>query len=130
MNIELTVFFNNADSGQRDEQTVQLKCHDETLEKLAHICFSEPTQRSLNEFFRRMYDNPTMDGLNTGVLYEELWSIASRWAFEKLGWYDVTIDVVSASVDGRPLDYCIESIDISQWSLQLAREAGFMYFYN
>jgi len=77
-----------------------------------------------------MYDNPTMDGLNTGVLYEELWSIASRWAFEKLGWYDVTIDVVSASVDGRPLDYSVESIDISQWSLQLEREAGYMYCYN
>ena len=130
MDIELTVFFYNADSDQRDEQTVQLKCHDETLKKLAHICFSEPTEQNLNKFFRRMFDNQAMDGLNSGVLYKEFWSIASKWAFEKLGWYDVTIDVVSASVDGRPLDYSIESIDINHWSLQLAREAGCMYFYN
>ena len=130
MKIELALIFNNADSGHQAELTIQLEGHDETLKKLALICFSEPTEQNLNEFFRRMYDNPTMDGLNTGVLYKEFWSIASKWAFEKLGWYDVTIDVVSASVDGRPLDYSIESIDINHWSLQLAREAGCMYFYN
>jgi hypothetical protein len=44
-----------------------------------------------------MYDYPIIDGVNSG----ENWGIMSCWAFDKLGWHPVTVDVIRLVVDGE-----------------------------
>lgn len=128
MKIQLVVQYNNSDTGDRDIQEISLESNDETLEMLATTCDSRPTAQSFTLFFKYMYDNPSMDGSKVGVLYHDLWTIFSSWAFEKLGWGDVTVDINSVSIDDKPLRLDLDMIDNTQFSLQLSRD-GFMYCY-
>ncbi|MDA8966155.1 hypothetical protein N9E84_03645 [Planktomarina temperata] len=132
MKLELKVTYNNADSGEIDEQIIEINTENEKIFFLATTSESRPTDEVFDKLFKKMYDNPTMDGLNTGSHYEEIWQIMSRRAFEKLGWYDVTVDVIGLVVDGEKtkLEKLVETgmIDNKAWSLQLSRD-GFMYCY-
>ena len=132
MKLELKVTYNNADSGEIDEQIIEINTENEKIFILATTSESRPTDEVFDKLFKKMYDNPTMDGVNTGIHYEEIWQITSRRAFEKLGWYDVTVDVIGLVVDGEKtkLEKLVETgmIDNKAWSLQLSRD-GFMYCY-
>lgn len=132
MKLELKVTYNNADSGEIDEQIIEINTENEKIFILATTSESRPTDEVFDKLFKKMYDNPTMDGVNTGIHYEEIWQITSRRAFEKLGWYDVTVDVIGLVVDGEKtkLEKLVETgmIDNKTWSLQLSRD-GFMYCY-
>tara|TARA_B110000211_G_C14057027_1_gene543832 strand:- start:1572 stop:1973 length:402 start_codon:yes stop_codon:yes gene_type:complete len=132
MNFELKVTYNNADSGETDEQVIQVSSDDEKIFVLALTCEGRPSEETFENLFKKMYDNPSMDGVNTGVLYNEIWTIMSRWAFEKLGWHDVTVDVIGLVIDGEKtkLEKQVEigMLDNKVWSLQLSRD-GFMYCY-
>ncbi len=132
MKLELKVTYNNADSGEIDEQIIEINTENEKIFFLATTSESRPTDEVFDKLFKKMYDNPTMDGVNTGIHYEEIWQITSRRAFEKLGWYDVTVDVIGLVVDGEKtkLEKLVETgmIDNKAWSLQLSRD-GFMYCY-
>ena len=128
MKIKLVVQYNNADTGDRDTQEISVESSDETLEMLAVTCDSRPTAQSFTLFFKHLYDNPNMDGSKVGVLYHDLWNIFSGWAFEKLGWGDVTVDIIGVSIDDNPLKLDLDMIDNTDFSLQLSRD-GFMYCY-
>lgn len=130
MKYEIEVIYNNADSGEQDEQVITVESDSEDLQILAITCESRPTGEMFNKFFRKMYDNPNMDGTDAGVLYEELWAHMSHWAFDKLGWGDVTVDVQGLSVDGEKLEINTLLYDINDWSLQLSRDGGYMYCYS
>ena len=133
MRFDLNVVYNNSDTGNSDEQVISIETADQTMIFLGTVCESRPTDETFDNLFKKMFDNPTMDGVDRGVLYDEIWPIMSRWAFEKLGWHDVTVDVVGLSVDGEKtkLNSMVEigMIDNNSWSLQLSRD-GFMYCYS
>lgn len=129
MKYEIEIIFYNADSGQQDEQIITVESDSEDLQTLAIACGSSPTGEMFNQFFRKMYDNPNEDGTDAGILYEELWTHMSHWAFDKLGWGDVTVDVQGLSINGEKVEINLEAIDIRDWSLQLDRDGGFMYCY-
>lgn len=132
MNFELKVVYRNADTGHYDEQLIALSTDNEKIQFLGAVCLSRPTPQSFEQLFRAMYDNPTMDGAQKGALYDELWPIMSRWAFDKLGWHDVTVNVIGLKIDNEDtkLEKLLETgmVDDSDWALQLARE-GYMYCY-
>ena len=132
MKFDLKVVYNHADSGETDEQTLSLETDNEKMEFLGTVCSSRPTHQTFEQLFKKMYDNPTMDGAEKGELYDELWPIMSRWAFDKLGWHDVTVDVIGLAIDNEEtqLEKFVEigMIDNRDWSLQLSRD-GFMYCY-
>lgn len=128
MKIDLEVVYNNSDSGETDEQNISLETFDEKIEFLATVCDARPSEQSFEALFRKMYDNPTKDGAEKGVLYDEVWPIMSNWAFDNLGWSNVTVDVVGITVDGEKLRLWPVMFEITQWSLQLNQD-GFMYCY-
>ncbi len=132
MKIELDVVYRNADSGEIDEQTIAVETDDEKLSFMATACEFRPTAQSFITFFKTMYDNSELSGSGAegnGVLYDQIWAIMSRWAFQKLGWHDVTVDVTGLVVDGDRIPIDDMTIEISDWSLQLVRDEG-MYCYN
>lgn len=133
MKLDLKVVYYNADSGESDEQIVSVETDNETMDFLATVCDSRPTEQTFETLFKKMYDNPTMDGAEKGILYDEIWPIMSRWAFDKLGWDDVTVDVIGLTIDGdeTKLEQMIDigMIDNRVWSLQLSPE-GYMYCYS
>ncbi len=132
MKFELKLRFNNADSGERDEKVITVSSDADIMVVLASACQDHPSEETFEELFKKMYDNPIMDGVNTGILYNDTWTIMSSWAFDKLGWYDVTVDVLGLVIDGEETDLqkLIEEgmLDYNVWSLQLSRD-GFMYCY-
>lgn len=132
MEFELNVTYNNADSGEMDEQVIKVSSDDEKTIILASMCKGRPSQEIFEKLFKKMYDNPNMDGVDAGILYNEIWAIMSKWAFDELGWHDVTVDIVGLLIDGEKttLEKQIEigMLDNSVWSLQLARD-GYMYCY-
>ena len=133
MKLDLKVVYCNADSGESDEQIVSVETDNETIDFLATVCDSRPTEQTFETLFKKMYDNPTMDGAEKGILYDEIWPIMSRWAFDKLGWDDVTVNVIGLKIDGdeTKLEQMIDigMVDNMAWSLQFSRE-GFMYCYS
>lgn len=132
MKFDLKVEYNNADSGETDQQIISIETDDSKMEFLGTVCSARPTHQTFEQLFKAMYDNPTMDGAEKGALYDEIWSIMSRWAFEKLGWHDVTVDVIGLTIDNEEtkLEKFLEigMIENRDWALQLSRE-GFMYCY-
>jgi hypothetical protein len=128
MKFSLETIFRNADTGHSDEQTVVVESDDASLCELAKVCAHQPTQENFRNLFKKMYDNPHLDGTEAGVLYGELWTIFSRWGFEKLGWGDVTVDVVGLSIDGERLPLDWDNFEVCEWSLQLSRD-GFMVLF-
>ena len=126
MKFSLETVYRNADTGHSDDQVVLVESDDASLCELAKACAHQPTAENFRNLFKTMYDNPNMDGTEVGVLYGELWAIFSRWGFEKLGWGDVTVDVVGLSIDGERLPLDSDNFDVNEWSLQLSRD-GFMY---
>lgn len=132
MKFELKVVYRNGDNGQSDEQIIVIETENEKMEFLGMSCSGRPTHQIFDQLFKAMYDNPTMDGAEKGELYDELWPIMSRWAFDKLGWHDVTVSVIGLSIDGKDtrLEECIElgTVDEGDWAIQLSRE-GYMYCY-
>lgn len=129
MILEFDVVYFNGDNGERDEQTFSIETDNQEVDFLTTVCSSRPTEETFVKFFKRIYDNPTMDGAEKGILYDEIWSIMSRWAFDKLGWHDVTVDVIGLRVDGENMRIDENMMDIDSWSIQLSRE-GFMYCRN
>lgn len=129
MKFELDVIYNNGDTGETDSQVVNFDASDEKTELLAAICSGRATNETLGQLFKHLYDNPNMDGTDAGVAYETVWGIMSRWAFDELGWHDVTVDVVGLKVDGQEYPFDPDMVDFQEWSLQLSRE-GFMYCYS
>lgn len=132
MNFELKVVYRNADTGHYDEQFIEVSTEDEKIQFLGSVCSSRQTPETFDQLFRAMYDNPTMDGAQKGALYDELWPIMSRWAFDKLGWHDVTVSVIGLKIDHEDtkLEKLLEAgmVDDNDWALQLSRE-GYMYCY-
>lgn len=133
MDIELKVTYTNADSGARIENGIDVSSDDEILIRLAKTCQSRPTEKNFETLFKKMYDNPNMNGVDAGILYNEVWAIMSRWAFDKLGWHDVTVDVIGLIINGEltslEAQVEIDLVDYQLWSLRLSRE-GFMYCKN
>jgi hypothetical protein len=128
MNFELTVRYNNADSGESEEQNISFEANDNDTKLLVAACRGDLNEESLGNLFKHLYDNPNMDASGTGVAYNKIWTQMSHFAFERLGWYDVTVDVFGLKIDDLVFEIDLGSIDISQWSLQLSRE-GYMYCY-
>lgn len=132
MKFELKVVYYNGDNGQSDEQVIAIETENEKMQFLGVMCSGRPTHQTFDQLFKTMYDNPTMDGASKGELYDELWPVMSKWAFDKLGWHDVTVSVIGLLIDGEDtrLEEFVEKgmIDNGDWTLQLSRE-GFMYCY-
>lgn len=132
MKINLELKINNADSYESDDRSIEIEIGDEKVIAMAWVCESRPTEQTFTVFLRALYDNPNMDGSEVGVAYHEIWDNLSRYAFDKLGWHDVNVDVVGLSIDGeetklgKMLD--IGMIDNQPFALQLTRD-GFMYCY-
>ena len=129
MKIDFEVTYNNADTAEQDQQTISLETDLDELAILHLACEQNPTQQNFVIFFRKIYDNTEMDGGEKGLLYDDLWPVMRRWAFDKLGWHDVTIDVHGCVVNGIQLRIDNETMDVADWSLQLSRD-GFMYCYS
>lgn len=130
MKIDFEVTYNNGDTGEQDQQTISLETDIDEIATLHLLCEHSPTQDNFVTFFRKIYDNTELDGGEKGLLYDDIWPIMRRWAFDKLGWHDVTIDVNGCVVNGTPLSIDHETMDVVDWSLQLSREEGFMYCYS
>lgn len=132
MNFDLKVVYQNADTGDIDEQIITISTDNEEIIFLGTICSARQTHQTFEELFKAMYDNPTMDGIKKGALYDEIWPIMSQWAFDKLGWHDVTVDVIGLTIDDEDtnLERSLEIglIENRDWAIQLSRE-GFMYCY-
>jgi len=47
----------------------------------------------------------------------------------KLGWVDVTVDVIGAVINGTDLGIDVETMDTNRWSLQLVRDEGMYCYY-
>ena len=132
MKVSLQLKFNNADSLENADRSIDVEISDEKVIAMAWVCESRPTEQTFTVFLRALYDNPKMDGSEVGVSYNELWDDFSRFAFYNLGWHDVTIDVVGISIDGEETKLAklidIGMIDTQSFSLQLSQD-GFMYCY-
>jgi hypothetical protein len=129
MNFELTANFNNFDSGHSAEWIISFEANDDATQQLVAACRAEVTEDSLEKLFKHLYDNPEMEASGTGVAYDAIWSQMSRFAYDKLGWHDVTVDVFGLTVDDFVFEIDPDALDISRWALQLSRE-GFMYCKN
>ncbi|WIW95454.1 zinc ribbon domain-containing protein [Altererythrobacter rubellus] len=133
VSISLQLVYNNADTGHSDEQIVSVETDNVEILKLITACLDQPSEDAFNILFCKMYDNPGFGGMlrsgSPGALYSELWPLMSRWAFEKLGWGDVTVDVIGAVINGTDLGIDVETMDTNRWSLQLVRGEG-MYCYH
>lgn len=129
MKIELDVTYSNADTGHCDEGKIEFEVNDSKTQSLVSALNDGVTGQALEELFKHLYDNPNMNGVDAGVVYEDVWKDLSFWAFEKLGWFDVTVDVNGLVVDGRRYEIDVTTIDTRDWALQLDR-AGYMYCYN
>jgi hypothetical protein len=130
MKINLQLSFMNGDSGERAEHEVDVEISDNKHITAAWVCESRPTEETFTVFLRGLYDNPNMDGSKVGVAYNALWENFSNFAFDELGWHDVSVDVVGVSIDGeetklgKMID--IGMIDTQPFMLSLSRD-GFMY---
>jgi len=131
ISISLQLVYNNADTGHSDEQIVSVETDNAEILKLITACLDEPSEDAFNTLFLKMYDNPGFGGMSgsPGALYSELWPLMSRWAFEKLGWGDVTVDVIGAVINGTDLGIDVETMDTNRWSLQLVRDEGMYCYY-
>ena len=126
MNLELTVSFNNYDSGHSEERTIAFEANDDATQQLVAACREEVTEDSLEKLFKHLYDNPEMKASGTGVAYDAIWGQMSHFAFDRLGWHDVKVYVFGLKVDDFVFEIDPDKLDISRWALQLSRE-GFMY---
>lgn len=129
MNFELTAYFKNIDSGHSEDWTISFEANDDATQQLVAACRDEVTEDSLEKLFKHLYDNPEMEASGTGVAYDVIWSQISRFAFDKLGWHDVKVDVFGLKIDDVDFEIDPDVIDTSRWELQLSRE-GFMYCCN
>lgn len=132
MKIELELIYRNGDNGESDEQNILVETDNENVILMAVRCASNPSAEELTAFFKSIYDNPYLSGSGAdqnGYLYDKLWPLMSEWAFNKLGWHDVTVDVVGISIDNESIHIDIYNIDTSDWALQIVRDEG-MYCYN
>jgi ClpX C4-type zinc finger len=127
--LEMKQIFKNSDSGEEAEFNFSLSVSNEKINDLIDQCRNEQSSDNFAQLFKRLFDNPNMDGTDAGVCYDECWKAFSKYAFEKLGWSDVTVDTVGLVVNGTDLGLDPNLIDCSPFSLQLSKESGFMYCY-
>jgi len=135
--INLLLRLNNADSHETDDRSIDVEITDDNVVSLGWQCDSRPTEEMFTKFLRALYDNPSgevpnYDDTSLGVAYHEIYDNLSRYAFDKLGWFDVTVDVIGLTIDDEETKLAkfleIGMIDNQPFALQLSRE-GFMYCY-
>lgn len=129
MKITIEVQYRNSDSGDTHEESISVNTSNQEIEDLVITCKHDPSTDSFTNLFKRIYDNPTMDGAEKGLLYDELWPVLSRCAFDDLGWHDVTVEILGVLVEDESIGFDLDQIDNSLFALQLSRD-GFMYCYN
>lgn len=131
--IHLKFMYKNSDTDETVEDNLSLEVKEVKASELIRQLIENPEQEKLVEFFRHLFGNPDFDGSdNLGVKYQELFTTLSTKAWRKLGWNEVTIDILEISVEGQlNINLYSDGFDLSQLSLQLAHDdnGGFMYLY-
>ena len=68
------------------------------------------------------------EGTQRGLAYEGFFNAASRNAWEKLGWHDVTLEISEVKCFGDSI--IIDEDWRGEWAIQLVRGENHMYFIN
>lgn len=138
MKVKLELALNNSDSHETDRRTIEVEINNDRVIAMGWVCESRPTEESFTTFLRALYGNPNCDlpkadDSQLGVAYHEIWDNLSRYAYDELGWHDVTVDVLGLYIDGEETKLAklldVGMVDGAPFALQMSRD-GFMYCYN
>ena len=129
---EIQVIYTNGDTGETDEQILEFTANTSIIASVLNELTLDPSELEIGRLFREVFDDKSQQSEAQPSAYQQCRALLCDWAFNHLGWHDVTVDIVRARIGDRVIPIDVDTMDVQMWSLQLVRGDGepYMYFYQ